>query len=186
MRRPRATAMAAATATAARWSSRFRLAAPPTTRTTWRSRASFAARADRRPRRVTDGGAFEDTRAEILARIQAAAARAGREPEAVEIVAVTKTVEAPRILAAIAAGFTSLGENRVQQRAEKVAEIDAVSTYPAGSAPRWHLVGPLQSNKARRAVELFDVIETVDTLDLARRLDRIAGEVGPLAGEVRP
>ena len=95
------------------------------------------------------------------------------------MVAVTKTVDAQRIRAAIAAGFTTLGENRVQERAAKAAEIDAVSTYPAGGAPRWHLVGPLQSNKARRAVELFDVVETVDSLELAERLSRIAGEVRP-------
>lgn len=52
-------------------------------------------------------------------------------------------------------------------------------TFPAGEAPRWHLVGPLQSNKARKALELFDAIETVDSLELAERLDRIAGEVRP-------
>ena len=79
----------------------------------------------------------------------------------------------------MAAGFRSLGENRVQERQAKVAEIDAVATYPAGEQPRWHLIGPLQSNKARRAVELFDVIETVDSLELAKRLDRIAAELRP-------
>jgi pyridoxal phosphate enzyme (YggS family) len=67
----------------------------------------------------------------------------------------------------------------VQERQAKVAEIDAVSTYPAGEQPRWHLIGPLQSNKARRAIELFDLIETVDSLELARRLDRIAADVQP-------
>ncbi len=96
-----------------------------------------------------------------------------------EIVAVTKTVGAERIRAAIAAGFRTLGENRVQERQAKVADVDAVSTFPAGEQPRWHLVGPLQANKARRAIELFDVIETVDSLALAQRLDRIAGELRP-------
>jgi pyridoxal phosphate enzyme (YggS family) len=123
----------------------------------------------------TDGWATE-TRRRLLARIEEAAARAGRDPSRVEIVAVSKTVDAARIREAIAAGFTTLGENRVQERAAKAGEIDAVGTWPAGEGPRWHLVGPLQSNKARRAVELFDVIETVDTLELAQRLDRIAGE----------
>lgn len=118
-------------------------------------------------------------RAAVLDAITAAAARAGRDPADVEVVAVTKTVAAERIHAAIAAGFRTLGENRVQERATKAAEIDAVSTWPAGQAPRWHLVGPLQSNKARRAVELFDVIETVDSLELAERLSRIAGEIRP-------
>ena len=67
----------------------------------------------------------------------------------------------------------------MQERAAKVAELDAASTYAVGAAPRWHLVGPLQSNKARRAIELFDVIETVDSVDLARRLDRLAPDVLP-------
>lgn len=121
-------------------------------------------------------------RAEILARIGEAAARAGRDPAGVEVVAITKTVTPARILDAIAAGFTTLGENRVQERAAKVAELDAVATWPAGDVPRWHLVGPLQSNKARRAIELFDVVETVDSLELAERLDRLAGEVRPGQG----
>jgi pyridoxal phosphate enzyme (YggS family) len=118
-------------------------------------------------------------RASILQRIAEAAASGGRDPASVEIVAITKTVPPERIREAIAAGFRTLGENRVQERQAKVAEVDAVSTSPAGEQPRWHLVGPLQSNKARRAVELFDVIETVDSLELAGRLDRIAGELRP-------
>ena len=118
-------------------------------------------------------------RAAILERVAAAAARVRRDPAAIEVVAVTKTVEPGRIREAIAAGFHALGENRVQERQAKVGEIDAVSSYPAGEQPRWHLIGPLQSNKARRAVELFDVIETVDSIDLARRLDRLAAEILP-------
>jgi pyridoxal phosphate enzyme (YggS family) len=118
-------------------------------------------------------------RAAILGRIANAAGRAGRDPGSVEIVAVTKTVSPERIREAIAAGFRTLGENRVQERQAKVGEIDAVSTWPAGEQPRWHLIGPLQSNKARRAVELFDVIETVDSRPLAERLDRIAAELRP-------
>jgi len=125
---------------------------------------------------VTDIAA---ARAAILERIAGAAARSGRDAGEVEVVAVTKTVGPQRILEAIAAGFRTLGENRVQERQSKVAEIDAVSTWPAGEQPRWHLIGPLQANKARRAIELFDVIETVDSIDLARRLDRIAAELRP-------
>lgn len=75
---------------------------------------------------------------------------------------------ATRLEAAIAAGLTILGENRVQE---------AQSKAPLLSGASWHLVGPLQSNKARRAIELFDVIESVDSVDLARRLDRLAGEL---------
>ena len=85
------------------------------------------------------------------------------------LVAVSKTVAVPRLKDAGAAGLTLLGENRVQE---------AESKAPALPDARWHLIGPLQSNKARRAVELFEVIESVDSVDLARRLDRLAGEVG--------
>ena len=128
---------------------------------------------------MTDPGDLGAARAAVLEQIRVAASRAGREAGDIEVVAVTKTVPAERIHAAIAAGFNTLGENRVQERAAKAGEIDAVATRPAGAVPRWHLVGPLQSNKARRAVELFDVIETVDSLELAERLSRIAGEVRP-------
>jgi pyridoxal phosphate enzyme (YggS family) len=131
---------------------------------------------------MTDDAALGSTRASILERIAVAAARAGRDPASVEIVAVTKTVGADRIRAAIAAGFTTLAENRVQERAAKAADVDggvARAGVGGGSPVRWHLVGPLQSNKARRAIELFDVVETVDSLDLAARLSRIAGEVRP-------
>jgi PLP dependent protein len=131
---------------------------------------------------MTADAALGSTRAAILERIAAAAARAGRDPASVEIVAVTKTVGADRIRAAIAAGFTTLAENRVQERAAKAADVDdgAAGAGVGGESPvQWHLVGPLQSNKARRAIELFDIIETVDSLDLAARLSRIAGEVRP-------
>lgn len=106
----------------------------------------------------------------VLDRIAAAASRTGRDPSAVTVVAVSKTIGADRLRAAVAAGLDLLGENRVQEAAGKVPDVPGA---------RWHLIGPLQSNKARRAVELFDVIESVDELDLARRLDRIAGEVRP-------
>ena len=107
---------------------------------------------------------------EVLARIAAAAARAGRDPAAVTLVAVSKTVPAARLRAAVEAGLTVLGENRVQEAEAKAADLPGVS---------WHLVGPLQSNKARRAVTLFEVIESVDSVELARRLDRLAGELRP-------
>lgn len=114
--------------------------------------------------------AFRRAREAVLARIAAAAGRAGRDAAEVTLVAVSKTVPAERVRAAVAAGLTTLGENRVQEGAAKIPEV-------AGAA--WHLLGPLQANKARRAVELFDVLEAVGSLDLARRLDRIAGEVRP-------
>jgi PLP dependent protein len=118
-------------------------------------------------------------RAEVLARIAAAAARVSREASSIRIVAVTKTVTAERIHEAIEAGFDTLGENRVQERAAKSEALEPLVSSGVAAQPTWHLVGPLQSNKARRAIELFDVIETVDSLDLAARLDRIASGVRP-------
>ncbi|HYN70421.1 MAG TPA: YggS family pyridoxal phosphate-dependent enzyme [Candidatus Eisenbacteria bacterium] len=114
--------------------------------------------------------AIRAARALILERIAAAAARARRDPGGVRVVAVTKTVPPDRVRVAVAAGFDLLGENRVQEAAAKASAI---------SGAAWHLIGPLQSNKARRAVEIFDVIQSVDSLDLARRLDRLAGELRP-------
>jgi pyridoxal phosphate enzyme (YggS family) len=113
--------------------------------------------------------AFAAARARALSTIAEACARAHRDPADVTLLAVSKTVPAERLRTAIEAGLTLLGENRVQE-----AEAKA----PLLPAARWHLVGPLQSNKARKAVELFEVIQTVDSVDLARRLDRIAGELG--------
>jgi hypothetical protein len=112
---------------------------------------------------------FRAARSAVLQRVAAACRRAGRDPGDVTLVAVSKTVAVPRLKDAVAAGLTLLGENRVQE---------AESKAPALPDARWHLIGPLQSNKARRAVELFEVIESVDSVDLARRLDRLAGEVG--------
>lgn len=113
---------------------------------------------------------LRDARARVLARIASAAGRAGREPEAIRLVAVTKGFGPEVAAAAIAAGLSTLGENRVQEAATKV---------PALRGATWHLIGPLQSNKARRAVELFDVVESVDAVALAERLDRLAGELRP-------
>jgi PLP dependent protein len=103
----------------------------------------------------------------VLGRITAACARSGRDAADVTLVAVSKTVDAARLRSAVEAGITTLGENRVQEGEAKVGEV-------AGA--RWHLVGPLQSNKARRALETFDVIQTVDSVELAERLDRLARE----------
>ncbi|HJP90091.1 MAG TPA: YggS family pyridoxal phosphate-dependent enzyme [Candidatus Limnocylindrales bacterium] len=121
---------------------------------------------------MTDPARLAATRAEILGEIADAAARSGRNAAAVRVVAVSKTVEPARITAAAAAGWDTFGENRVQERTAKAGEL-------ADLRAEWHLIGPLQSNKARKAVELFDVIESVGSTELARRLDRVAGEVRP-------
>jgi hypothetical protein len=112
---------------------------------------------------------FSATRSRILGIVDDACARSGRDPRDVTLVAVSKTVDAVRLRAAVAAGFDLLGENRVQEAETKASAVPGA---------RWHLIGPLQSNKARRAIELFETIESVDSPDLARRLDRLAGDVG--------
>lgn len=112
---------------------------------------------------------FSATRSRILGIVGDACVRSGRDPRDVTLVAVSKTVDAVRLRAAVAAGFDLLGENRVQE-----AETKASAVLGA----HWHLIGALQSNKARRAIELFETIESVHSPDLARRLDRLAGDVG--------
>ncbi len=113
---------------------------------------------------------YRAARERVLDRVDRACVRAGRDPAEVTLVAVSKTVPAEALRDAVAAGLDLLGENRVQEGVAKAAEV-------AGA--RWHLVGPLQSNKARRAVEVFDMIQSVDSVELAQRLDRIAREVRP-------
>jgi pyridoxal phosphate enzyme (YggS family) len=102
----------------------------------------------------------------VQAAIAAACRRAGRSPDEVLLIAVSKTVEVGRIQAGIAAGVPALGENRVQEAREKIETL--------GRPVPWHLIGPLQTNKAKDAVRLFDWIHSVDRLDLARELDRRA------------
>jgi pyridoxal phosphate enzyme (YggS family) len=102
----------------------------------------------------------------VRERIARAAERAGRRPADVLLIGVSKTVEVERIRAAVAAGVTALGENRVQEAKAKVDEL--------GRPAAWHLIGHLQTNKVKDALELFDVIHSVDRLELARELDRRA------------
>ncbi len=113
---------------------------------------------------------YRAAHAEVLARIAAACGRAGRSPESVTLVAVSKTVPADALRDAVAAGLDLLGENRVQEAAAKVPEVPGA---------RWHLVGPLQSNKAHPALEVFDAIESVDSVKLAARLDRLVPGTRP-------
>ncbi len=102
-----------------------------------------------------------------MTRIATAAARAGREPSDIQLVAISKTVPLERLQVAVAAGLTAMGENRVQEATPKVAALPGVE---------WHLVGQLQGNKAGRAIELFEVIQSVDSTALAERLSRLAGD----------
>jgi len=107
--------------------------------------------------------------AAIRVRIMAAAKSCGREAEEVKLIAISKTHPASVIKRVIEFGAVDIGENRVQEAEKKIVEIGR-------EAARWHLVGHLQANKARRAVSLFDVIHSLDSLDLARRLDRLCHE----------
>jgi pyridoxal phosphate enzyme (YggS family) len=110
---------------------------------------------------------YRAARARVLERIASACARAGRDPAGVTLLAVSKTVPAEALRDAVAAGLDLLGENRVQEGTAKAPDVPGA---------HWQLVGPLQSNKARRALEVFESIQTVDSVDLARRLDRLVPE----------
>lgn len=114
--------------------------------------------------------AYRQARDRVLTRIADACRRAGRDPGDVTLVAVSKTIEVDRLRAAVVAGLTLLGENRVQEGAAKASEVPGA---------RWQLIGPLQSNKARRALEAFESIQSVDSVELAERLDRLLPEVRP-------
>src|SRR5712692_7926535 len=106
----------------------------------------------------------------VRGRIEACALRCNRAPHEITLVAVSKTHSAEIIREAIASGVTDLGENRVQEAESKIPEVGR-------QVARWHLIGHLQSNKARRAVELFDVIHSLDSVALAHRLDRMCVEL---------
>src|SRR5512146_2287557 len=110
----------------------------------------------------------------VVDRIAAAANRAGREPSSVRLIVVTKTVDVDRIREAVAAGAVILGENRVQEGKEKIEKL--------GNLASWHLIGHLQSNKAKYAVKLFDLIHSVDNLELAKEIDKQAAKAGKVQG----
>lgn len=113
----------------------------------------------------------------IRERIDAAALRSGRDPASVRLLAASKTRPAASVIAAATAGQIDFGENRVQEADAKIGEVCAAEP-PLDPAPVWHLIGPLQRNKARRAVALFDVIHSLDRAALALELDRAASAAG--------
>jgi pyridoxal phosphate enzyme (YggS family) len=106
----------------------------------------------------------------VKARVVAACRRVGRDPAGVLLIAVSKTVDVERIRDAVEAGVAALGENRVQEARDKVAVL--------GRRVPWHLIGSLQTNKAKEAVQIFDWIHSVDRLELARELDKRAHAAG--------
>jgi pyridoxal phosphate enzyme (YggS family) len=105
-------------------------------------------------------------------RIDRAAARVGRDPSSITLMAVSKTVEPERIGQAYAAGIRIFGENRVQEFADKSAAMADLKEA------EWHLIGHLQSNKAKKAAELFSAIDSVDSLRLAEKLNQAAQQAG--------
>ena len=109
----------------------------------------------------------------VLGRIAEAARRAGRDPREVTLVAVSKTHTAALVREAAAAGLTVFGENRVQEAEAKIDELK-----PEAPHLRWHLIGHLQPNKARRAARLFNLIHSVDSAALVERLERVCAEEG--------
>jgi len=110
--------------------------------------------------------------AQVRARIAAAAARVRRKPEDITLMAVSKTVEPERIHEAYEAGLRVFGENRVQEFEKKAAVLADLKEA------EWHLIGHLQSNKAKKATELFSAVDSIDSLHLAEKLNQAAGQAG--------
>jgi len=114
-------------------------------------------------------GMITENLARVRERVFESALRADRSPDEVRLVAITKTVGVEAIKEAIAGGVTICGENYVQEGRSKIAKI--------GGTVAWHLVGRLQTNKARHAVSLFSLVHSLDSVDLAQALDRYAAEL---------
>ena len=121
---------------------------------------------------------IQDNLVRVYDRVSKAAERAGREASSIHLIAVSKTKPLAMIEEALRAGVTDFGENRVQEALEKVRPEDGAT---------WHMIGPLQRNKAKSAVRIFDVIHSVDRLSLGRELDRrlqAAGRIMPVLIQV--
>lgn len=111
--------------------------------------------------------------------IAAAARKAGRDPDEITLVAVTKGLPAQAIEAAITAGIHNIGENRVQEAHSKIAQLST-----SGVRPTWHMIGHLQRNKVKTAVEIFDIIHSVDSLRLADEINSKAPQILPVLLQV--
>jgi len=119
-----------------------------------------------------------------MERIERAARRVGRDPSEIKLVAVSKTVEASRIQEAIEAGVSILGENYVQEAQKKIEEIGrpaCTERFGEGRPVAWHFIGHLQTNKAKYAIRLFEMIHSLDSLPLAEELNRRAEQGGQVA-----
>jgi pyridoxal phosphate enzyme (YggS family) len=115
----------------------------------------------------------------VRQRIEQACQRSGRSPSEITLVAVTKTVDPPAVAAAFAAGISHFGENRVQEAVTKIEQLAALTPHPT-----WHMVGHLQTNKAKKAVEIFDLIQSVDSIKLAEVLSQRTPKTLPILLEV--
>jgi pyridoxal phosphate enzyme (YggS family) len=113
---------------------------------------------------------LSDRLAAVRHRVDAAASNCGRDPATITLISVGKTFPAEVVNEAVTAGATDLGENRVQE---------AVAKKPGVSEARWHLIGPLQRNKARSALDVFDIVHTVDRFEIADRLQYLLTEHWP-------
>ena len=120
---------------------------------------------------MLDSAALRARLADVRDRIARAAGRARRDPASIRLVAISKTFAAEYVLAAAETGQVDFGENKVQEGLQKMDRT-------AGLPIRWHLVGHLQSNKARKAAARFDVIHSVDTVELAGKLEQAAAAAG--------
>jgi hypothetical protein len=120
---------------------------------------------------------IEENIRNIEKRIERACERAGRSPDEVTLVAVTKTFPPEAIRAAFEAGIRDFGENRVQEAEPKIEQLRELS-------PTWHMVGHLQTNKAKTALQLFDIIHSIDSIKLAEALSRRTEKKIPILLEV--
>jgi hypothetical protein len=123
------------------------------------------------PERASSSEVLSERLAEVRRRIEQAARRTNRAPGEIRLVGVSKTQPTELLKLALEAGLQDFGENRVQEADAKIAAVGR-------NDARWHLIGHLQANKARRAVVLFDLIHSLDSISLARRLDRLCIEEG--------
>ena len=136
------------------------------------SRSGGARRTVNSPPQLTTEQTVARNLAEVRARIDGAARRVGRDPASVTLVAVSKTFGAEHVRAAWAAGQRDFGENRVQEAEQKIAAT------PDLAGARWHLIGHLQSNKAKKAAGPFAVVHSIDSIGLLERVDAAAAEQG--------
>lgn len=123
-------------------------------------------------------GALAERLGAVRERIARAAARAGRRADEIALVGVAKRHPVSAVVDGVRAGLLAVGESYVQEAQQKIPEAAALLAASGLGAPRWHLVGRLQRNKARHAAPLFDVVESLDGIELGAELDRRAAAAG--------